>query len=201
MKNIKGYIISFVLGAIVFSGVTVFASTLLSKDITFTPTKEDWQVSTVEEAINDLYDYSREDTMEKLLFTYQDNASYGYLTERSTSITLEKGNYIVILSDAATAAPKTVQNLFSDLSNNTTTWLNYSDTKGTCELLTLKRPVGTGNVATKDSGNTYYSGVQNFIGIYKCNFTDTLEISAKSKNTNTYENFGSTIYMNAIKLD
>ena len=97
MKNIKGYIIGFILGAIIFSGVTVFASTLLSKDITFTPTKEDWQVTTVEEAINDLYDYSREDTINKLDFTTTTSESYGdRLADRSTSLAVEAGNYIIV---------------------------------------------------------------------------------------------------------
>ena len=54
-KLITSRIFSFILGAILFSGVTVFAYSISSKDIAFTPTNENWQVTNVEEAINDLY--------------------------------------------------------------------------------------------------------------------------------------------------
>ena len=55
-KLITSRIFSFILGAIIFSGMTVFAYSLSSKDIKFTPTNSEWQVENVEEAVNSLYE-------------------------------------------------------------------------------------------------------------------------------------------------
>ena len=47
----------FLLGVLVFSGISVYATTtLLSKNVTFTPQNTDWQVSDVETALNSLYE-------------------------------------------------------------------------------------------------------------------------------------------------
>jgi len=58
-KLITSRIFSFILGAILFSGVTVFAYSISSKDIAFTPSNPEWQVTNVEEAMNSLYDKSK----------------------------------------------------------------------------------------------------------------------------------------------
>ena len=56
MKKIfKSRIFSFILGAVIFSGISVCAYSLSSNDISFTPENSNWQVSNVEEAVNDLY--------------------------------------------------------------------------------------------------------------------------------------------------
>lgn len=47
----------FLLGVLVFSGISVYATTtLLSKNVTFTPQNTNWQVSDVETALNSLYE-------------------------------------------------------------------------------------------------------------------------------------------------
>lgn len=58
-KIITSRIFSFILGAIIFSGVTVFAYSISSKDIKFTPTDSSWEVDNVEEAMNSLYDKAK----------------------------------------------------------------------------------------------------------------------------------------------
>ena len=61
MKKIfKSRIFSFILGAVIFSGISVCAYSLSSNDISFTPENSNWKVSNVEEAINDLY---KDDTL------------------------------------------------------------------------------------------------------------------------------------------
>ena len=46
----------FLLGVLVFSGISVYATTtLLSKNVTFTPQNTNWQVSNVETALNNLH--------------------------------------------------------------------------------------------------------------------------------------------------
>jgi len=56
MKNGIKMGLMFLSGALL-SGITVYAaSTYLSKDVTFTPSNSSWEVSNVEEALNDLYE-------------------------------------------------------------------------------------------------------------------------------------------------
>ena len=56
MKNIfKSRIFSFILGTVIFGGVITFAYNLNSNDVLFTPENGEWQVTNVEEAVNDLY--------------------------------------------------------------------------------------------------------------------------------------------------
>ena len=52
---IKNNMIGFILGAIIFGGIGVYATQILAKDIKFTPTVESWKVDNIEDAINDLY--------------------------------------------------------------------------------------------------------------------------------------------------
>lgn len=52
-KNIKLFIGIFI--GIICSGITVYAANYLAKDIAFVPSNNNWKVSNVEEAINDLY--------------------------------------------------------------------------------------------------------------------------------------------------
>lgn len=58
MKEKKRIITGFILGTIfslIISGITVFASIALSKDITFIPKSSKWNVNNVQDAIDDLY--------------------------------------------------------------------------------------------------------------------------------------------------
>ena len=54
MKNNIKLIIGIVIG-ILLSGITVYAATYISKDITFSPSDENWNVNNVEDALNELY--------------------------------------------------------------------------------------------------------------------------------------------------
>lgn len=58
MKKIfkKSNIFSFLLGALIFSGITgVVAATILAKDMSYSPKDTTWKVDNVKEAIDDLY--------------------------------------------------------------------------------------------------------------------------------------------------
>lgn len=52
-NNIKLFLGIFI--GIICSGITVYAASYLAKDIAFVPSDKNWEVSSVEEAINDLY--------------------------------------------------------------------------------------------------------------------------------------------------
>ena len=59
MKKIfkKSNIFSFLLGALIFGGITgVVAATILSKDVSYSPKDTTWKVDNVKDAIDDLYD-------------------------------------------------------------------------------------------------------------------------------------------------
>ena len=60
LKNNLKLIISFILGIILASGITVYATSYLAKDITYT--RENTNVKSVEDALNDLYRNKKETT-------------------------------------------------------------------------------------------------------------------------------------------
>ena len=51
----RKYVIGFILGAVLFSGIGVAAYVLTSSDVTFTPQNSNWQVGNIQEALNSLY--------------------------------------------------------------------------------------------------------------------------------------------------
>ena len=54
-KVIFSRLFFFILGAILFSGITVLAYKVNSDQVSYTPNNSNWQVDNVESAINDLY--------------------------------------------------------------------------------------------------------------------------------------------------
>jgi len=95
MKKIfKNRLFCFLLGAILFSSVAVYAtSTLLSKNVTFTPENSDWNVSNVEDALNDLYENSNNSVV--TFDNIYTNHKFGTIVDSvSLSLDLEAGNYI-----------------------------------------------------------------------------------------------------------
>lgn len=59
-KFIKSRIFSFMLGAVIFGSISVYAYSLKSSDISFNPENSEWQVTNLEEAVNYLYSVSKE---------------------------------------------------------------------------------------------------------------------------------------------
>jgi len=90
MNKMKNYIIGFILGAIICSSITAYAVSLASKDITFIPENENWQVTNVEEALDDLYsvadDKKCDTTNSKSLYLISDNQAFD-TTHATTSYT------------------------------------------------------------------------------------------------------------------
>lgn len=61
----------FVLGAMIFSGITVCASTTyLSNQVVFTSTNSEWNVNNVEDALNDLYNKQNNTTTNEVIGAY-----------------------------------------------------------------------------------------------------------------------------------
>lgn len=63
-KLFNSKIFYFVLGAVLFSGMTVFAYSLNLSDISYTPTNENFEVNNAQEAIDKLYELSQDTGVE-----------------------------------------------------------------------------------------------------------------------------------------
>lgn len=94
----KRIVITFMVTAIIFSGIGVVAGTqFFAKDVVFTPSKENqdkgWEVNNVEDALNDLY--SNKDLK---YYTSAYGGSIDTTVANKTTITqaLEKGNYYLM---------------------------------------------------------------------------------------------------------
>lgn len=56
-RVIRSRIVAFIIGALLFSGVSVYATySILANDIGYTPSNDSWNVDNVQDAINYLYD-------------------------------------------------------------------------------------------------------------------------------------------------
>ena len=102
MKKIKrGYVISFLLGAILFSGITVLASSLVSNNVAYTPNDTEFKkangdnIANVKEALDELYSLSNK----HLVFVKKSNILYATGTTPTTqNISIEAGKYMFIAS-------------------------------------------------------------------------------------------------------
>ena len=57
----RKYVVGFIFGLIVCSGIIAIATGLSASNTSFEPTDPNWNVSTVDEALNDLYSLSNDD--------------------------------------------------------------------------------------------------------------------------------------------
>jgi len=87
-KMIGSRVFSFILGALIFSGMTVFAYSISSKDISFTPSDSNWEVDNVEDAMNSLYENASG-------YKYQD-----FLNNASSYHSVIAGSSLSVLSPA-----------------------------------------------------------------------------------------------------
>ncbi|MBR1416348.1 MAG: hypothetical protein IJ572_00830 [Bacilli bacterium] len=75
MKRIlKSRLLFFILGAVIFSTVSVFAYSILATNVGFTPTESTWNVDNVSDALNNLYNEVHD--MKKGTFEFVDTDTY-----------------------------------------------------------------------------------------------------------------------------
>lgn len=145
MKKIfKSRIFSFILGAVIFSGISVCAYSLSSNDISFTPENNNWQVSNVEEAVNDLYDKSNLGDLEIIMS--KGNVANG------TTITTEVGSYIFVSSPATTYATNAeiiIGTLYGGSFNNVGTYTCVFRATGTSVTITSDNNVNFSYIIAK----------------------------------------------------
>ena len=68
-KIIKNNIFGFLIGIILYSGVVYAANLYKAVDVKYDPTDTSWEVSNVNDALNDLYDKQKNSTKKALVFT------------------------------------------------------------------------------------------------------------------------------------
>lgn len=95
-KFIKNNILGFILGALIFGSIGVYAYNYKATDVKYTPEDHDWDVSNVQEAINDLKKNKTLTFGNAEYTTNQGTVS----SNRSTSIKVNAGKYLIIRSSA-----------------------------------------------------------------------------------------------------
>ena len=93
-RNIK-WIIAIIVGIVIASGISVYAtSQYLASQVSYT-TDENEKIENVADALDDLYRKSNEETIDLQNILYAESNGV-QLTNRSCSLTLEKGSYLVV---------------------------------------------------------------------------------------------------------
>ena len=96
-KIIKSRVFAFVLGAIIFSGITgVAAYTIFASDIGYTPKDTAWEVDNVKDAIDELYEKK---TTLNLIYSDLPTSAYDATITRTTN--LNPGKYLLIVTMAS----------------------------------------------------------------------------------------------------
>ena len=155
MKKIfrKSNIFSFLLGAVIFSGITgVTAYTILASDVGFTPKNNSWKVDNLSDAIDDLYAKAKP--------TYTGTTTF---TPTTSNQVIATGNKILTSDITINAIPSTYKNL------TTTTTATAND------LLSGKTAYDNlGNLIT---GNLSNGCIVNRVTCSSCNTTSGQELA------------------------
>jgi len=186
----------FLLG-IMISGGSVFAYSIAANEVVFNPENTEWKVTNVEEAVTDLYKYSRTNILEKLDLTSKEDTSYGARDAgRTVSVSLEAGNYLIIVNEANTTSNNTGGTGGSDDSKKLT--INYSN--GSCEEISTQWVKGEPSDGFNCNGSISYYGSAMVSTVYNCSFTKNTTVTGIS-NTSTGASYAHAMHINSIKLD
>lgn len=151
MKKIfrKSNILSFLLGAIIFGGVgTVFAYTILAKDVSYSPKDTTWKVDNVKVAIDDLY------TKAKPEYT------------GITTITPSNSGYNLSTKDKILKSNITIEPIPSTYKNlTTTTTVNESNLLSGVKAYTSDGELVTGTLSTNCVSGSYTKPANSQINI------------------------------------
>lgn len=150
-KIIKNNLLGFIVGAVIFSGITVLATQYLASDISFTPKDTTWKksngenITNVKEAIDELYTKSNN----SIISTNYFNTNYyqGRIASMNASNNLNKGKYLCSAIFSLSSTGSAGQYYTEDDSDLTISGCNKLDEKK--EYL--------GNIASNQKdGNLYH---------------------------------------------
>ena len=91
-KIIKNNLFGFILGILVCSGI-VYAASYYAKDVTYNPTDASWEVSNVNDALDDLYTNIKDKEMELL---WENTTNDGFVSGGTIELDLSNYRYIVL---------------------------------------------------------------------------------------------------------
>lgn len=200
MKFIKSNLklfIGIIVGAVI-SGISVYA--LSSNSVGFQPQDNNWSVSTVDEALNDLYEVRNQDLIDRLDLTINDtHAERNRSTTNTDSVINDlKGNYLVVWSEGASNGSEPAKSSYNDDLGNDANTATIAFENGTCEQLFGKY--------TEKTATTSYTGSWKMVNItylkiYKCSFDEggVAKLQFANGSINTYNSRGDIL--TTIKLD
>ena len=168
-NNIKVFV-AVIISGIVFTGVGVYAaSQYFAKDISFTPTNENFKkengevITNAEDALNTLYSYteSKNNISDDIISSISSGGQT--LSTRTNTINLEKGEYIVdIIYDRSWIANTTGENTTGNSKTGTLTTTN-------AECVNIKNiNTATWALETMPSNTSYKVKMYTFYMKYKC---------------------------------
>ena len=163
MKIFKTRAFAFILGAIIFSSITgVIASSLTASSISFEPTDENWNVTTVQGALNNLYDERNKDIRDLLSKTTKDNSCYQHTLV--TAMFNRSTNNVFIRVKAINAASGCYTNFDIDLSEynfNSLNSIKVTDLANNPNFSTVKNEYANGHLSIIIDTNKGWTDKQN----------------------------------------
>ena len=176
--NIK-LLITIIICAILFTGVGVYATTkYLAKDISYTPSNQNFEVTNVDDALNELYRAKSYD------LNYKENFNYGFRSIRTATVNLDKGEYLICASSS-------IVSLAGDTNGLQPKKYLKNDNSDVCTEVSNKTYDGVGS-----SGSVLHS-----VGIWKCILLSNQNISVSTTNLSSFNDRGEVVSIYSIKID
>lgn len=194
-KNLINSLFCFLCGAIVFGGISVYATAgILSKDVLYAPTNTDFVVDNVSDALDTLYSDATASAYDRLSFESDRNISYGNRkTSRTAILTLEAGTYLIFSTSVNAKAPS------ATTSTEAETTVNFTNTTGICDVLDGYQINRTATTAYPNTSS--YGGFITDTGIWKCKFTEQSVITVETTYSSANTTVAQLIKLYSIKLD
>lgn len=192
-KLLNNKIFYFILGAIIFSTISVYAVTIIdSKDVSFSSKHDNWKVENVQSAIDYLYEIANNrNSLDELEFKTTVDSSQGHrLDKREISTILEAGSYIIVGNTAYTSLSGTGGSKVEELPPT------IENSSGTCTLISSRQIAAS---PTTLNNGAYLFLIHNS-GIWKCVFEETTTVKIISAVSNI-TNIPQLAEIHTIKLD
>ena len=197
LKNNIKLFIGIVIGAVI-SGISVYA--LSSNSVAFTPTDTNWNVSTVDEAINDLYEVRNQDLIDRLDLSMNVAHAERNISTANTNSVINNlsGDYLVVWTESVSNGSETGISNYADISGNSLDQATIAFENGTCEHLLGKYSEKT--AVTPYSGS-WKMWTRVYLKVYKCSFDEggIAKLQYTNGSINTYNSRGDIL--TTIKID
>ena len=204
-KVFKSRIFAFILGALIFSGITaVSAYSIFANDIGYTPKDTTWKksngedITNVKDAIDELYEKSLSNGLNYNNINYKILSFQERKQITDISLDLSKGKYVCNYSLSFYTSGN--DNTINGESNNYSPLVSGCDT--TNKINGISKTVAAGTSYLKNSSNTsIYTNGTNFLYTFTCDVNNSKTITVTHTTTaNATTNVGTTVLMNCIEI-